>query len=92
MKILILSTVFLASMITLAGCQTIKSTLGKRDNGSLDYRKTQKLDPIRLPQGQQAATFVPLYDTPDVTSEQVAPLTNDSGRQYQLPAPPKITQ
>lgn len=80
----------LTVMVTATGCQNMKSLLAKRDNGSLDYTQAQKLPPIKLPAAQPTAPFTPLYDVPTVTEAQ--PLTNDSGKQYQLPAPPKLVR
>lgn len=73
---------------TLTGCQNIKQAWGKRNNGSLDYQTAQKLPPIKLPVGQDTAEFVPLYPTPTV-GENTLNLTNESGKQYRLPTPPK---
>ncbi len=79
----------MASVVLLTGCQSIKNVLGKRDNGSLDYLHASKLDPIRLPANQESAPFVPLYEVPSVAGE-VIPMTNESGKQYQLPRPPQV--
>lgn len=92
MKTRLIILLGLSSALCLSACQSTKTLLGKRDNGSLDYRQTQKLDPILLPQEQRAPMpiFVPIYDTPDITSEQVDPFTNATGTQYQLPKPPTV--
>lgn len=87
-KLTIITAILLAS-VTLTGCSTVKGLLGKRDNGSLDYQQSQKLDPIKLPEGQATAEFTPLYPTPTV-GKNTLELTNESGSQYQLPAPPKV--
>lgn len=71
----------------LAGCSTAKGWLGKRDNGSLDYQQSRKLDPIKLPANQASAEFIPLYPTPELGASPIG-LTNDSGKQYELPKPP----
>lgn len=84
-----ITTVFFVLAFTLTGCQAVKGTLAKRDNGSLDYTNAKKLNPIRLPAHQQTVPFVPLYDVPAITGRPNTP-TNDAGTQYQLPAPPKV--
>ena len=78
----------LSASVLLSGCGTMKGWLGKRDNGSLDYQQSQKLPPIKLPASQASADFVPLYETPAV-GQNTLDLQNESGSQYQLPAPPK---
>lgn len=83
-----LTALAMMGVVLLTGCQNIKNVLGKRDDGSLDYVSATKLDPIRLPANQESAPFVPLYDVPDVAGE-IVPSTNESGKQYQLPKPPK---
>lgn len=75
--------------VALTGCTTLKAQLGKRSNGTLDYQASQKLDPIALPVGQKTADFTPLYATPDA-GENTLNLTNESGKQYQLPKPPQV--
>ncbi len=81
-------------LILLTGCQSlqkstdgIRSFLGKRDDGSLDYQSAKKLEPIELPKGQATLEFTPLYPTPNVPNNTLN-LRNESGKQYQLPAPP----
>lgn len=85
-------TLFLASTLILTGCSTVKSWLGKRDNGSLDYQQSQKLDPIKLPADQVSATFTPLYPTPNQAPKNTLDLTNSSNARYELPKPPTINQ
>lgn len=89
MKNLKLMSVVLSVVTVLAGCSTTKSLLAKRDNGSLDYRQSQKLDPIALPKDQASAPFVPLYQTP-VVQEPLPDFVNETGKQYQLPKPPSM--
>lgn len=83
-----LMAILVASM-AMTGCQSIKNAFGKRDNGSLDYQQAQKLDPIKLPVTQASAEFTPLYPTPNLGENSLS-LTNQSGKQYQLPPPPKV--
>lgn len=73
------------------GCTTVKGWLGKRADGSLNYQSAKKLDPIEIPINQPTAAFVPLYPTPAI-GENTLNLQNSSGKQYQLPAPPKVVQ
>ncbi|MFC6204285.1 hypothetical protein ACFPZK_06150 [Psychrobacter urativorans] len=82
----IMLTVVMGSTLVLTGCQATKDFIGKRDNGSLEYQKSQKLTPLQLPADQQAGPFVPLYPTPNVGANTLT-LQNDAGKQYQLPKP-----
>lgn len=84
-----ISTLMLVATLAVSGCSTIKGWTGKRDNGSLDYQKSHKLDPIKLPANQRSAEFVPLYPTPAV-GQNTLDITNESGSQYALPKPPKV--
>lgn len=81
-----LLTLVLGSTLVLSGCQSTKNLLGKRDNGSLDYQQSKQLAPIELPADQETAPFVPLYPTPNAGTNTLK-LQNESGKQYQLPAP-----
>ena len=76
----------LGSTLVLSGCQTVKDTISKRDNGSLDYQKSQKLAPLQLPAAQETAAFVPLYATPNV-GRNTLQLQKEAGKQNQLPQP-----
>ncbi len=91
MKAAVLSCLVL---MLLTGCQSLQKSadgmrnlLSKRDDGSLDYQSAKKLEPIELPKGQATLEFVPLYPTPNVPDSTLN-LSNESGKQYQLPAPP----
>lgn len=81
-----LCVAILGSTLLLSGCQSTKSLFGKRDDGSLAYQNSEKLAPIELPAEQATAPFVPLYPTPNVGVNTLE-LTNESGKQYQLPRP-----
>lgn len=87
-----LITLFLASVLVLSGCSTINGWLGKKDNGSLDYQQSKKLDPIKLPANQPSAAFTPLYPTPNQAPANTLKLTNESNARYALPKPPTINQ
>ncbi|OOR91682.1 hypothetical protein B0181_02765 [Moraxella caviae] len=78
-----------AVLAVMTGCSTVSGFLGKRDNGSLDYLSSKKAEPILLPANQQSAEFVPLYTTPTVGDNQLQ-LTNEAGKQYELPKPPQV--
>ena len=90
MKALII-TLAVSLSLSMTGCSTLKGWLGKKDNGSLDYQKSQKLDPIKLPATQTTAPFTPLYAVPDNAPANTLTLTNESGARYQLPKPPTVT-
>lgn len=75
-------------VLGLTGCSATKNLLSKRDNGSLNYQSSKKLDPILLPAEQEPVSFIPLYDTPAV-KENTLNLSNESGKQYRLPKPPQ---
>lgn len=90
MKFVKVATLILSSSVILTGCGTLKGWFGKRDNGTLDYQKSQKLDPIKLPANQAHAEFSPLYPTPSASQPNSLTLTNEAGKQYELPKPPKI--
>lgn len=78
--------VALLTLTTLTGCQSLKSTLAKRDNGSLDYIHAKKLPPLNLPADLQTAPFTPLYAVPEATNS--TPLVSPTQKQYRLPTPP----
>lgn len=75
--------------VLLSGCASLSNAMGKRNNGSLNYQDSHKLDPIALPVEQSMAQFTPLYPTPSV-GQNTLNLTNDAGKQYQLPKPPQV--
>lgn len=75
-----------SSLVFVSGCQATKSLFGNIEDGSLDYKKAEKLDPLQLPADQETAPFVPLYPTPAVGTNTLE-LENDSGKRFELPAP-----
>lgn len=81
-----LLVVIMGSTVVLGGCQSVKSVIGKRNNGSLDYQNSQKLAPLQLPANKETGAFIPLYPTPNVGTNTLT-LQNDAGKQYQLPKP-----
>lgn len=82
-------TIALSSTMVLTGCQATKGFLGKRDNGSLAYQKSEHLKPLTLPAEQQTAPFVPLYPIVEA-GENTLPISNEAGKQYKLPPPQRI--
>ncbi|WP_066804818.1 hypothetical protein [Moraxella oblonga] len=89
MKVIKLTALMLVASVMATGCSTIKAYTSKRNDGSLKYQQSQKLDPIQLPVGQQTADFTPLYATPQVEGG-LSNFTNEAGRQYELPKPPQV--
>lgn len=90
MNTLKLSVLLLSGCLALTGCSTLKGWFGKRDDGSLDYQKSQKLDPIKLPANQATANFSPLYSVPSNAPTNTLDLTDPSNSRYALPKPPTI--
>ncbi|WP_323841069.1 MULTISPECIES: hypothetical protein [unclassified Moraxella] len=84
-----ISALVFAATVALTGCSATKDWLGKRDDGSLDYQSSKKLDPIKLPADQPTAEFTPLYPTPNVGQVDTS-LTNKFGKQFALPKPPTV--
>lgn len=78
----------LCALLGLTACQSLKTIMGQRDNGSFDYQKAQKLPPLQLPANQVTAPFVPLYQVPETTGAN----TMGNASQYQLPKPPQAVR
>jgi len=73
------------SALSLAGC----STLGI-SNGSLDYKNTTTVEPLKYPEGSTVRPATPLYPAPivDPLAIQHAPsFENKRGNRYDLPRP-----
>ena len=85
-KILMISVLSTGSLATLSGCQTMSGLFGKVDDGSLDYQKVEKLEPLILPANQEAAPFTPLYPTPNL-GDSTLEVTNSAGKRFELPKP-----
>lgn len=90
MNALKFSAILISACLALTGCSTLKGWIGKKDNGSLDYQKSQKLDPIKLPVDQATGTFSPLYPVPSNAPSNTLDLTNSSNARYALPKPPTV--
>lgn len=86
----VVTTIAITSLF-LSGCSTIKGVFGKRDNGSLDYQSSNLLAPIQIPSDKQTQPFTPLYPTIDLGDSKIN-MTNEAGKQYQLPAPKRAVR
>lgn len=82
----VMAAAIAVSSVGLTACQTTKNVLGKRDDGSLDYQQSEKLEPIQLPADQETQRFVPLYPTPQMGANTLE-LSNEAGKQFELPPP-----
>ena len=91
MKMIKITTIFLATAVVLSGCSGVKGVFNKRNNGTLNYQKSHQLDPIKLPKNQASSDFVPLYPIIPTKSQNTLELSNAQGTQYQLPRPPSVT-
>ena len=73
------------SVFSLAGCSSLAV-----NNGSLDYKETATLEPLKYPEGSMVRPATPLYPAPtvDPLAIQHAPtFENKSGNRYALPRP-----
>ena len=73
------------SVLSLAGC----SAIGIK-NGSLDYKKTTSLEPLKYPEGSMVRPATPLYPAPVVEQMAIdnAPkFENNRGNRYEVPRP-----
>lgn len=73
------------SALSMVGCSTIGM-----NNGSLDYKKTTTLEPLKYPEGSMVRSPTPLYPAPVVEQMAIdhAPnLINKSGKRYEVPRP-----
>lgn len=76
----------ISSVAVLSGCQATRDLFGRVDDGTLDYQKAEKLEPLQLPADKETAPFVPLYPTPHVGVNTID-TENKSGQRYDLPPP-----
>ncbi|TCM68699.1 Beta-barrel assembly machine subunit BamC [Acinetobacter calcoaceticus] len=73
------------SALSLAGCNSIGIS-----NGSLNYKNTTTLEPLKYPEGSMVRPATPLYPAPTVEALalQNAPnFANAAGNRYDLPRP-----
>ena len=78
------------SALSLAGCSSMSI-----NNGSLDYKNTTTLEPLKYPEGSLVRPATPLYPAPTV--EQLAidnapKLENKRGNRFALPRPESAQQ
>ncbi|OTG95757.1 lipoprotein-34 precursor (NlpB) [Acinetobacter sp. ANC 3832] len=77
------------SALSLAGCSSIGI-----NNGSLDYKDTTTLEPLKYPEGSMVRPATPLYPAPVVDQlaiEHAPKLENKRGNRFELPRP-EVTQ
>ena len=73
------------SVFTLAGCSSLAF-----NNGTLDYKQTTDVEPLKYPEGSMVRPATPLYPAPSVDPLAIkhAPkLENKRGNRYALPRP-----
>ncbi len=73
------------SIFSLAGCSSLAVK-----NGTLDYKKTTDLSPLKYPEGSVARPATPLYPAPTVDQlaiEHAPNLQNKKGNRFALPRP-----
>lgn len=76
------------SALSLAGCSSLAIK-----NGSLDYKDTTTLEPLKYPQGSMVRPATPLYPAPVVETlaiENAPKLENERGNRFALPRPEKL--
>lgn len=76
------------SALSLAGCSSLAIK-----NGSLDYKDTTTLEPLKYPQGSMVRPATPLYPAPVVETlaiENAPKLENERGNRFALPRPEKV--
>ncbi|ANF83014.1 lipoprotein-34 precursor (NlpB) [Acinetobacter sp. NCu2D-2] len=74
------------SVFSMTGCSSMGIS-----NGSLDYKDTTTLEPLKYPEGAMVRPATPLYPAPtvDVLAIENAPkLVNERGNRYVMPRPP----
>ncbi len=73
------------SALSLAGCNSIGIS-----NGSLDYKNTTTLEPLKYPEGSMVRPATPMYPAPIVDAlalEHAPNFDNKSGNRFDLPRP-----
>ena len=73
------------SVFTLAGCSSLAF-----NNGTLDYKQTTDVEPLKYPEGSMVRPATPLYPAPSVDPlaiEHAPKLENKRGNRYALPRP-----
>ncbi|MFH7765347.1 lipoprotein-34 precursor (NlpB) [Acinetobacter sp. BSP-28] len=75
------------SAFSLAGCSSMGIS-----NGSLDYKNTTTLEPLKYPEGSMVRPATPLYPAPTIDPlaiEHAPTLENKRGNRFALPRPDK---
>ena len=75
------------SAFSLAGCSSMGIS-----NGSLDYKNTTTLEPVKYPEGSMVRPATPLYPAPTIDPlaiEHAPKLENKHGNRFVLPRPDK---
>lgn len=73
------------SVFTLAGCSSLAF-----NNGTLDYKETTDVEPLKYPEGSMVRPATPLYPAPSVDPlaiEHAPNLENKRGNRFALPRP-----
>ncbi len=73
------------SVVSLAGCSSLAV-----NNGSLDYKETAPLEPLKYPEGSMVRPATPLYPAPTVEAlalEHAPVLENKRGNRFAMPRP-----
>ena len=73
------------SVFSLAGCSSLAFK-----NGTLDYKETTTLEPLKYPEGSMVRPVAPLYPAPTVDAlaiEHAPKLENKRGNRFALPRP-----
>ncbi|MGE8571582.1 MAG: lipoprotein-34 precursor (NlpB) [Acinetobacter amyesii] len=73
------------SVFTLAGCSSLAF-----NNGTLDYKQTTDVEPLKYPEGSMVRPATPLYPAPSIDPlaiEHAPKLENKRGNRYALPRP-----
>jgi uncharacterized lipoprotein len=76
------------SAFSFVGCSSLAI-----NNGSLDYKDTTTLEPLKYPEGSMVRPATPLYPAPIVDSlaiEHAPKLENERGNRFALPRPEKV--
>lgn len=77
------------SVISLTGCSTLAF-----NNGTLDYKDTTALEPLKYPEGAMVRPATPLYPAPTVDAlaiEHAPNLENKRGNRFVMPRPDAAT-
>ena len=78
------------SAFSLAGCSSMGIS-----NGSLDYKNTTTLEPLKYPEGSMVRPATPLYPAPTIDPlaiEHAPQLENKRGNRFALPRPDKAQE